>query len=31
MYVEDGELAAAHSFWMFGLPFLTLRYRIRPA
>ncbi len=31
VYVEDGELAAAHSFWMFGLPFLTLRYRIRPA
>jgi hypothetical protein len=25
-----GELRADHAFWLFGLPFLTLRYRIRP-
>ena len=30
VYVEAGELGAAHSFWVFGLPFLTLKYRIRP-
>jgi hypothetical protein len=27
--VEGGELAAVHNFWVFGLPFLTLHYRIR--
>ena len=25
----DDELQAEHRFWVFGLPFLTLRYRIR--
>jgi len=30
VYIEDDELRAAHAFWVFGLPFLTLRYRIRP-
>jgi hypothetical protein len=30
VYVEDGELRADHAFWVFGLPFLVLRYRIRP-
>jgi hypothetical protein len=30
VYVEDDELRAAHAFWVFGLPFLVLRYRIRP-
>lgn len=29
IYVDDGELRADHSFWVFGLPFLVLRYRIR--
>jgi hypothetical protein len=28
VYVEDGELRANHAFWVFGFPFLTLRYRI---
>jgi hypothetical protein len=28
--VRDGELRADHSFWVFGLPFLVLEYRIRP-
>ncbi len=27
---DDGEVRADHSFWVFGLPFLTLHYRIRP-
>ena len=30
VYIEDDELRAAHAFWVFGLPFLILRYRIRP-
>ena len=29
VYVADGELRADHAFWLFGLPFLVLRYRIR--
>ena len=29
VYLEDGELRADHAFWVFGLPFLVLRYRIR--
>jgi hypothetical protein len=29
VYVDDqGELRAEHAFWVFGLPFLVLRYRI---
>ncbi|HEX2118298.1 MAG TPA: hypothetical protein VHF91_03875, partial [Acidimicrobiales bacterium] len=28
VYAEDGEVCAEHSFWVFGLPFLTLHYRI---
>lgn len=28
VYVRDGQLAAEHSFRVFGLPFLVLRYRI---
>jgi hypothetical protein len=27
---DDGEVKADHAFWVFGLPFLILRYRIRP-
>ena len=31
IYVDhDGQLRADHAFWIFGLPFLVLRYRIRP-
>ncbi len=30
VYVRDGELRAEHAFWVFGLPFLVLDYRIRP-
>ena len=30
VYVDDGELRAEHAFWVFGLPFLVLHYRIRP-
>jgi hypothetical protein len=30
VYVEDGELRASHAFWVFGLPFLVLDYRIHP-
>jgi hypothetical protein len=30
VYVEDDGLRADHAFWLFGLPFLVLRYRIRP-
>ena len=30
VYVEDDEVRADHSFWVFGLPFLVLHYRIRP-
>jgi hypothetical protein len=29
VYVDDGEVRADHAFWVFGLPFLVLRYRIR--
>jgi hypothetical protein len=29
VYVEDGELRADHAFWVFGLPFLVLHYRMR--
>jgi hypothetical protein len=28
VFVEDGVLRAEHAFWLFGLPFLTLDYRI---
>ncbi len=28
VYVEEGELRAEHAFWVFGLPFLVLHYRI---
>ena len=28
VYVADGELRADHSFWVFGFPFLVLRYRM---
>jgi len=28
VYLDDGELRADHAFWLFGLPFLVLRYRI---
>jgi hypothetical protein len=28
VFVEDGSLRAEHAFWVFGLPFLTLHYRI---
>ena len=30
VHVRDGDLRADHAFWIFGLPFLVLRYRIRP-
>ncbi len=29
VYVRDGELRAEHAFWVFGLPFLVLHYRLR--
>ncbi|MER7002063.1 hypothetical protein ABT297_03320, partial [Dactylosporangium sp. NPDC000555] len=29
VYVDNGELRADHAFALFGLPFLTLEYRIR--
>jgi hypothetical protein len=29
VYVADGEVRAEHAFWVFGLPFLVLHYRIR--
>jgi hypothetical protein len=29
VYEDGGELRADHAFWLFGLPFLVLRYRIR--
>jgi hypothetical protein len=29
VHVTDGELRAEHAFWVFGLPFLILHYRIR--
>jgi hypothetical protein len=28
VFVEHGALRAEHAFWIFGLPFLTLHYRI---
>jgi hypothetical protein len=28
VYAEGGELRAEHAFWVFGLPFLVLHYRI---
>jgi hypothetical protein len=28
LYVDDGVLRADHEFWVFGLPFLILRYRM---
>jgi len=28
VYVEAGELRAEHAFWVFGFPFLVLRYRM---
>ena len=30
VYVENDEVKAAHAFWVFGFPFLVLRYRITP-
>jgi hypothetical protein len=30
VYVQDGELRAEHAFWLFGIPFLVLHYRMRP-
>lgn len=29
VHVDDGELRAEHAFWVFGLPFLVLHYRIQ--
>jgi hypothetical protein len=29
VYVEDGELRAEHAFWVFGLPFMVLHYRMQ--
>jgi hypothetical protein len=28
VYVEDDELRAEHAFWVFGMPFLVLHYRM---
>jgi hypothetical protein len=28
VYVDDGQLQADHAFWVFGLPFLVLHYRM---
>jgi hypothetical protein len=28
VYLTDGELRAEHAFWVFGLPFLVLHYRM---
>jgi hypothetical protein len=28
VYVDDGQLQAEHAFWVFGLPFLVLHYRM---
>jgi hypothetical protein len=28
VYVADGELRAEHAFWVFGIPFLVLHYRM---
>ena len=30
VFVEGDELRAEHAFWVFGLPFLVLHYRIHP-
>jgi hypothetical protein len=30
VYVSNGEVRAEHAFWIFGLPFLVLHYRIQP-
>jgi hypothetical protein len=29
VHVQDDELRAEHAFWVFGLPFLVLQYRLR--
>lgn len=29
VFVADGRVGATHAFWLFGIPFLVLRYRIR--
>jgi hypothetical protein len=29
VYVQNGELRAEHAFWVFGLPFMVLHYRMR--
>jgi hypothetical protein len=29
VYEDGGELHAEHAFWLFGFPFLVLRYRMR--
>lgn len=29
VYVQDGELRAEHAFWVFGIPFLVLHYRMQ--
>jgi hypothetical protein len=28
VYVQDGELRAEHAFWVFGMPFMVLHYRM---
>lgn len=28
VFVEDGELRAEHAFWVFGLPFMVLHYKM---
>jgi hypothetical protein len=30
VYVHNDELRAEHAFWLFGLPFLVLDYRMHP-
>jgi hypothetical protein len=30
VYVGDGGVRAEHAFWVFGIPFLVLEYRIQP-
>jgi hypothetical protein len=30
VYLDDGHLRAEHAFWVFGLPFLVLHYRMHP-
>jgi hypothetical protein len=30
IHVDQGDLRAEHAFWVFGLPFLILHYRIHP-